>query len=69
MTVAMAEYFAALGYFTINFPVLPVAAFISLCAAIVESLPINTIIDDNISVPLVATALAVILMESVTVLT
>lgn len=68
MTVAFAEYFSRLGYFTITFPLLPVAAFIALCATIVESLPINRFIDDNISVPLTTTGLAILLMESVTVL-
>eukprot|EP00884_Botryococcus_braunii_P020397 jgi/Botrbrau1/7040/Bobra.0165s0063.1 len=68
MTIGYAEYFSRLGYFTITFPLLPIAVVISLAATIVESLPINKFIDDNISVPLATTGLALLLMESVSVL-
>jgi phytol kinase len=47
--------FHALGYYTVDVPSTAAAvALISLAATVIESLPINQSVDDNLSVPGVA---------------
>lgn len=49
----MLYYYSALGYLKLDWSVtVQRVALVSLVATVVESLPITSVIDDNISVPL-----------------
>ena len=55
MAMAFVVFFWLLGYFQCDLPSTAAAvAVISLVATVVESLPINQSVDDNLSVPGVA---------------
>jgi phytol kinase len=64
MALCLLGYFSALGYQNLEFStsagVLVVIAFI---ATVIESLPINKVVDDNLSVPGVAAVLGSLLLE------
>nr|GMC53960.1 probable phytol kinase 1, chloroplastic [Ipomoea batatas] len=55
ISLGMLCYFSALGYFQLDWiPTIERVAVVSLVATVVESLPTNGAVDDNISVPLVS---------------
>nr|GLL17922.1 probable phytol kinase 1, chloroplastic [Ipomoea trifida] len=55
ISLGMLCYFSALGYFHLDWiPTIERVAVVSLVATVVESLPTNGAVDDNISVPLVS---------------
>jgi hypothetical protein len=56
--------FCGLGYFSCYTPQQMLPAIAAICAActVVESLPVNNVVDDNLSVPGVALGLSVLLM-------
>nr|GMC50085.1 probable phytol kinase 1, chloroplastic [Ipomoea batatas] len=55
ISLGMLSYFSALGYFHLDWiPTIERVAVVSLVATVVESLPTNGAVDDNISVPLVS---------------
>ena len=58
--------FSALGFLPAYDDAALVPALAAICAAgaLVESLPINAVVDDNVSVPLVAAALTMLLLPS-----
>ena len=64
MALCLLGYFSALGYQNLEFStsagVLVVIAFI---ATVIESLPINKVVDDNLSVPGVAAVWGPLLLE------
>jgi dolichol kinase len=57
MSAGFFWHFCSMGYFQCYSPVavLPYLAVVCAACTLVESLPINTWFDDNLSVPLVAT--------------
>lgn len=56
--------FSSAGYITCDpATLLPYLTAICLVATMVESLPINEVIDDNLSVPAVAVALSFVLLS------
>ncbi len=57
-------FFCELGFFACYPPaaLLGCLGAIALAATVVESLPINQYVDDNVSVPLVAAALSMLLL-------
>ncbi len=58
-----------LGFFDVDVPSTALAvALISLAATVVESLPINMRVDDNLSVPGVAALLSFFMLRAATVL-
>jgi phytol kinase len=64
MSTLLISYFSALGYLNMDIP----SAFgalvaIAAVAAVIESLPINQTLDDNLSVPLSAAAMGVMLLQ------
>ncbi|CAH9137557.1 unnamed protein product [Cuscuta epithymum] len=53
ISMGMLGYFSALGYFDLDWmPTMERVALVSLVATVVESIPTNGMVDDNISVPL-----------------
>jgi dolichol kinase len=64
MALCLLWYFSVLGYQNLEFStsvgVLIVIAFV---ATVIESLPINKVLDDNLSVPGVAALLGTMLMQ------
>jgi len=64
MSMALIAYFAAAGYLQLQLgPTAAAVAAISVVAALVESLPINQSVDDNLSVPGVAAVMGVMLLQ------
>lgn len=58
MASALVLLFVKLGFLTVDlWETLPAMAAIAVVATIVESLPINQMVDDNLSVPAVAAIL------------
>ncbi|KAF7820217.1 putative phytol kinase 1, chloroplastic [Senna tora] len=59
ITIGMLYYYSRLGYMELDWlSTFQSVAMVSLVATIVESLPISEVVDDNISVPLAAMAVA-----------
>lgn len=64
VAMALIWFFAATGYLHLDMaPTATAVATISLVAAIIESLPINQTVDDNLSVPGVAAVMGVMLLQ------
>jgi phytol kinase len=62
LSALMLFYFSCLGYFTVCWDLaLGKLALVALAATVVECIPVNDVVDDNISVPL-ATMLAAYLL-------
>lgn len=69
MAMAFVLLFWSLGYFQCDLAsTAAVVAFISFVATVVESLPINQYIDDNLSVPAVAALLSHFMLSTAIVL-
>ena len=65
MGLALMLLFARLGYFTFDAAhALPTIAAIAAVATVVESLPINQQVDDNLSVPGIAALLGYYLLRT-----
>lgn len=63
MSLALLWYFSALGYLTLDGgPTVAAVVLISAVAAVIESLPANKVVDDNISVPGVAAVLGTMML-------
>ena len=63
MSLGLLGYFSYLGYMSVNVPA--TAGNLTLIAAVatlIESLPINKVVDDNLSVPGVAAVLGMMLL-------
>ncbi|CAH9097585.1 unnamed protein product [Cuscuta epithymum] len=59
ISMGMLGYFSALGYFDLDWmPTMERVALVSLVATVVESIPTNGMVDDNISVPLASMLIA-----------
>ena len=57
--------YQSLGYIDVDMATAPVAvALVALTATVVEALPANSFIDDNISVPVVTAVMSMMLMSS-----
>ena len=68
MSIAAVLFFYMLGYFQCDLPSTAARiAAISLVATVVESLPINKIVDDNLSVPAVAAVMGHLMLCTVNV--
>lgn len=64
MSMGLITLYSHLGYIQVDMPITTLAvASISFIAAIIESLPINQTLDDNLSVPGVAAFLGVMLLQ------
>lgn len=64
MALMLIQYFSYFGYIDLDlFPTIAAVALISFVAAVIESLPINQILDDNLSVPGVAALMGVALLQ------
>lgn len=69
MATAYVIFFHALGYFQCDLPsTVAGIALISLVATVVESLPINQVVDDNLSVPAVAAVMGHLMLRTAAVL-
>lgn len=65
MAMGLVAVFASMGYFECDLAASAGPIFlVSLAATLVESLPINTGIDDNLSVPSVAALLGSVLLPA-----
>ena len=65
MSTGFVALFSALGFFPGNAQImLPAVLATSLAAAVVESLPINQVVDDNFSAPAVAAVMGHFVMQS-----
>ncbi|KAI4339276.1 hypothetical protein MLD38_024235 [Melastoma candidum] len=65
ISIGMLRYFSGMGYFELDWSVsLGRVALISLFATLVESLPTNELVDDNISVPAVSILLSLLTWSS-----
>lgn len=66
MSLAFIALYTALGYFPYGVQVLlPTVLSTSLVACAVESLPINQIVDDNFSVPVITAVMGQFLLQAV----
>jgi dolichol kinase len=66
VSVALVWYFSTLGFIVVDFPpTVAAVATISFVAAVIESLPINQLLDDNLSVPGVAALMGMVLLQVV----
>lgn len=64
MSLGLVSLFRSLGYLECDMPVTAAAvAVIALAATAVESLPVNRVVDDNLSVPGVAAFLGVLFLQ------
>ncbi|MEW5305561.1 MAG: hypothetical protein WDW36_008093 [Sanguina aurantia] len=64
MSYGLCTLFSSAGYFTCDpATLLPHLTAICLAATVVESLPVNEVVDDNLSVPAVAVALSFLLLS------
>ncbi|KAI8463784.1 MAG: hypothetical protein J3K34DRAFT_494145 [Monoraphidium minutum] len=64
MAAGLVYLFCGLGYFECSDPaaLLPAVAAACLAATLVESLPLNGVLDDNLSVPAVAVAVSLLML-------
>ena len=63
-SMALIGYFSALGYLGVAAaPTAAAVAAIAAAATVMESLPINTVVDDNLTVPGVAAVMGVMLLQ------
>jgi len=63
-SLALVKYFSALGYINADFAVVALAVItIASVATLIESLPINQVLDDNLSVPGVAAVMGFMLLQ------
>jgi phytol kinase len=66
---ALLTYFSALGYIAVDVPSAVTALVaVSAAATAIESLPMNKVLDDNLSVPGVAAVLGAAMLQAVVVL-
>lgn len=66
LSMSFMYYYSALGFYQLNWlNATQIVALISLAATIVESLPIPTLLDDNMSVPLVSVLMGSVLFPRV----
>jgi phytol kinase len=61
-SLLLAYYLAAFGYLQVDSASVIGLALVSAAATVIESLPINQVLDDNISVPLAVTYLGMYLL-------
>lgn len=64
MALGFLIFFSRLHYFEMTRNILPVVAGSSLAATVAESLPISDVLDDNMTVPVVAAAACVLLLQA-----
>ena len=65
MAFAFIAFFSQLGYFELSRGTALVVAGSALAATIAESLPISDVLDDNLTVPVVAAAASAALLSRV----
>ena len=63
MALAFITFFAHMGYFHMREGMLPVVAASALAATVAESLPVSDVLDDNLTVPVVAASSAALLLS------
>lgn len=64
MSLGLIALFCQFGYLECDWPVMiATVAAISLAATVVESLPVNQVVDDNLSVPGVAAFLGILFLQ------
>ena len=65
MAFALISWFSSLGYFTCDMPAMAQGVIVvAALATLVESLPINEVIDDNISVPAITMVASMLLLTA-----
>ncbi|KAH7299728.1 hypothetical protein KP509_24G026400 [Ceratopteris richardii] len=65
LSLSFLKYFSALGFYDVDWAHAAWSIlYISLLATIVESLPVNSFLDDNISVPLVSVVTGILLFSN-----
>ena len=63
MALAFIAFFGSFGYFQLGQATLPIVAISALASTAAESLPISDVLDDNLTVPVVAAATSAVLLS------
>ena len=64
MALAFIAFFGSMGYFPLGDTIVPIVAASAFASTVAESLPISDVLDDNLTVPVVAAATSAMLLSN-----